>query len=178
MTHVLAIDPGATAGAALLDSYGAVVAWWAWSPTTTGYRVRGTGMDDGGLGVANMRRVGETVVRLAAWFAPQPRCVVVERIAIHLGRRVKASSIITLAESTGELIGPLRDLGEVHRIDPATWAALCGGLGPRQTERARTAALRLRWEVEPPTLETVPNSSAFGAVFEACMMGRAHQTRG
>lgn len=164
----LGVDPGKRAGAALLAPDGGVYRWWTWTPAKGGWRVQRA------IGEASKRESMYAVGGLLADNIPLHVGIVtvsLEAVQIQTARRVSGASVVTLAESAGELLGPLRTLGPVVRPRPADWAALVGGLGGH-TERAYHRADSLVWHCARPTREDAGTLECLGALHEAIWIAR------
>ncbi len=116
--RALGVDPGHSAGAALLDDQ-AVLWWWAWTRVVAGYRVTSPG---GRVVVSSMYQVG----RLVALGVEAPCRVAVEGLYVSQARGRAAAGrrqgTLDCAEQAGELMGPLRHLGTIQRPTWQTWA--------------------------------------------------------
>ena len=143
MRPVLAIDPGATGAGALLAADGAtVLACWSWverkRKAGTVYAVEGRWCR-----LADSREL-DTLHAVGAWMALQARTadaegyvLVVEGLFVPRRRRGQdegkhagqVRSTLTLAESTGMLMGPLLESSaELHRPSAGTWRPAVLGL--------------------------------------------------
>lgn len=129
VTSVLGVDPTATGtGAAVLRVDGVVVAWWCWTLTARGWRIRsdvpecvypGTPLEGIGyvVGCDVQRRVGRVSLVVEGLFVP-PRWA----------RTASGADVIALAEATGRTIAGLaRCCGEPGaRPTKAEWSAPYG----------------------------------------------------
>lgn len=160
---VLGVDPGATGGAVLLDRTGTrALAAWRWRPSRSrktsdlylqtvvgGQLLEGTSRADGIERVSGQHEVGQALARVAllepyllcleGLFVPRPRQG--QPTGKHLGQ---VRSVLTLAESTGELAGPLRQgATKVLRPTAAQWRHAVLGLHTRtSSDHAEEVALR------------------------------------
>lgn len=175
MASVLGVDPGAC-GAAALVSGSVVSSWWAWSPSRGGWRVRCSGAEP--WRVESMHGLGERLALCVGLRGEGRVPVVVEGLFAAHGNTAAAKgrrrSVVALAESCGELLGPLRlcALGEPQRPRAAEWRSAVLGVGPQTSAAAAEeyavewARRTLRWVAPPEGL----TQAELGAVCEAAAM--------
>jgi len=115
----LGLDPGASAGAALLDGP-LVLAWWAWTyrRASSDWRLRSS---MGEIIVPSMHQVGRHIA-----LAVGPPCLVaVEGLYVDGGRGKKAAakriSTLACAEHAGAVMAALGELGPISRPTWQKW---------------------------------------------------------
>ena len=137
--RTLGLDPGANGAAVLLDDL-SVLSWWAWTESRGGWRVRSS---QGEFRSGTIHDLAMHLCRCG------PLRVAVE--GLYLPRGPKAQSVLPLAESAGELIGPLRVFGTVHRPTWQTWAAQLGlsSMAGKRSEGVVVQEARRRFEWSP-----------------------------
>lgn len=173
----LSADPGSTTGAAVLLEGETVTDWWTWTWLKAKggrYRVRSS---YGDLEVPSMHQVATTLA------PPAVDLLVVEGLYAPGDRsKVATQSIVPLAESAGELLGPLRGLApEVLRPLASVWRRQLLGLPPdmgaKQAEEYAVswAQRALSWAV--PYDRWALTYAEGGALCEAACMGVWGQRR-
>lgn len=161
MTRVLGIDPGQRGGAALLD-HGALTWWACWRPCARGMRVWTSPAAP--VDVPSLAHVG---VILAT---QRPDVAALEAVHIRTRKGISSASVVSLAEGAGLLSAPLLLAGvELRRVTVDQWAALGGGTGPTQTERAVRHVRRV-YPGGLPEASVVGSVDSIGAMAEAALM--------
>jgi hypothetical protein len=193
---ILAIDPGARGGAAYVDPNGDLAGWACWRPAKGGYRVWSS------------HRAPALAEHMSDVVDSLPRCAVVVVEELHLRPGIRASSILTLAETTGETIGALRLLWSlcpnvrpaallahvrmteetvselqrpnvtIHRVSPVEWSREIGGTSGGRLTERAVAALRRSQPADRIPGASVGSPESVGAVAEAWLMGRFQLFRG
>jgi hypothetical protein len=152
----LGVDPGLD-GAAVLTDGAAVIGWWTWHHLAAGKRKaeRWTMAGHPELPESewpvcgSLHDVAEEITEQV--LAPPPYRVDV--VAVE-GLYQAGHSVITLAESAGELVGPLRCLAPIVRPRASTWRPVILGSRRWTSAEAEGAAVdqcRLRLDWHPPT---------------------------
>lgn len=119
---ILGVDPGKEGGAVLVALGVApleVLGAWHWRPSGAAWTL--TDAHGAEVQAESLHGVGVAVAGVAAAVAPGGWRVVLE--GLYLDSLAKASRILTLAESAGEVIGPLRSLGVIDRPNASHWRA-------------------------------------------------------
>jgi hypothetical protein len=137
---VLGVDPGRE-GAAVLVAPGdaplrCLGAWW-WRPVKGGWLVSDTG--DREWGAATLHDVAGWIRLDTRQLARAGHRVVLE--GLYVSSLDRAPSVLALAESAGEVLGPLRGVGPVLRPTAATWRAKVLRLGRVSAARAEAYAI-------------------------------------
>lgn len=144
----LGIDPGREGGSGLLDSDGrTALATWSWSPSGEGYLVWRWRADaprtSPSLWRARLCGVGALIaadVREVLGEAPE-LVLCAEGLFVHPKR---VHGVIELAEATGELLGPIRELTDAEPLRPraAVWRPEILGIAPNTpADRAEAVAV-------------------------------------
>lgn len=145
---ILGVDPGRAAGAALVDGR-TVVWWWGWR-WLEGKRGRFV-LSEPAMADLELRSLHEVARELRVGGAS---AVVLEGLFVthKRGRKAggKRNSLVPLAESAGELLGPLRSLGPVHRPTWNEWTppGFSASMGSKRAEALleQVAMREFRWD--------------------------------
>lgn len=178
MSAVLAVDPGANGGAALVDGE-RVLAWWAWTRLERKggevWRLRyQVPWASWGAGELNFLNLGDVARTIREQLDLEPALVVEGLFVPRAAQGINIQSHTALAESAGWLMGGLGLGVPVARPLASVWRPAVLGLRPSTpADQAEAFAIKAtRWADWPGDPVGRLSLAELGAVAEARLIGR------